>query len=196
MSVINSYEQFYPSSRAEWRAWLQKNHATAQGVWVIFYKKGTGKSYVPYADSVEEALCFGWIDSTRRPLDEERHMQLFTPRKPRSEWSRLNKERVEKLIAQGLMTPAGLEKIEISKSNGSWNKVDHVEAFELPDDLAEQMKKSKKAMAYFESLGKTNKKYILHWLGSAKRAETRAARIGEIMESLKLGLMPERFRRP
>ncbi len=193
MSVINSYEQFYAKDRAAWRKWLSRNHDKQQGVWLVYYKKESGKSRVPYADAVEEALCFGWIDSTMRPLDSERYMQLFTPRKPKSEWSKLNKDRVEKLIAEGLMTPAGLEKIEISKKNGNWEKIDHVEAFIVPDDLAKQLKKSKKAVAYFESLKKTNKKYLLHWLGSAKRAETREKRIAEIMEALKEERMPARF---
>ena len=193
MSVINSYDQFYAKDRKTWRKWLSKHHASAPGVWLVYYKKPTGKPSTPYAEAVEEALCFGWIDSTMRPLDEERYMQLFTPRKPKSEWSKLNKQRVEKLIEQGLMTPAGLEKIDISKKNGHWEKIDHVEALEVPDDLAKPMAKSKKATAHFQSLTKTNKKYLLHWLGSAKRPETRAKRIAEILEALKSETMPAPF---
>jgi uncharacterized protein YdeI (YjbR/CyaY-like superfamily) len=193
MSVINSYEQFYAKDRKQWRKWLSMQYAKSPGVWLVYYKKQTGKSRVEYAEAVEEALCFGWIDSTMRPLDEERYMQLFTPRKPKSEWSKLNKHRVEKLIEQGLMTAAGLEKIEISKQNGHWEKVDHVEALIVPEDLAKQMKKSKKATAYFESLRITNKKYLLHWLGGAKRADTREKRITEIMTALKQETMPDRF---
>ena len=104
MSVINQYEQYYAKDRKAWRAWLKKHHNKAPGVWLVYYKKESGKSRLPYADAVEEALCFGWIDSTSRPMDEERYMQLFTPRKPKSVWSALNKQRVEKLIANGQMT--------------------------------------------------------------------------------------------
>jgi uncharacterized protein YdeI (YjbR/CyaY-like superfamily) len=194
MSVINKFPQFYAPDRKSWRKWLAAHHAKEAGIWLVYYKKETGKPRVDYANAVEEALCFGWIDSTMRPLDAERYMQLFTPRKPKSEWSALNKRRVAKLIEEGLMTEAGLEKINISKGNGHWEKIDHVEALQLPEDFARHLKKSKKATAYFESLAKTKKKYILHWLGSAKRAETRAKRIEEIMASLKQGMMPERFR--
>jgi len=194
LSVINQYEQYYAKDRKAWRAWLKKHHNKAPGVWLVYYKKESGKSRVPYADAVEEALCFGWIDSTSRPLDEERYMQLFTPRKPKSVWSGLNKQRVEKLIAGGQMTEAGLEKIAVAKKNGQWEKTDQVEAFVVPDDLAKELKKNKAAQAYYDTLGKTNKKYILYWLNSAKREETRARRVEEIMASLKQGVMPERFR--
>jgi uncharacterized protein YdeI (YjbR/CyaY-like superfamily) len=193
MSVINSYDQYYPKDRKTWRLWLSKNHSKAPGVWLVYYKKESGKPRVAYGDAVEEALCFGWIDSTMRPLDEERYMQLFTPRKPKSEWSKLNKQRVEKLINEGLMTTAGQEKIEISRQNGHWEKVDQVEALQMPDDLSKEMRKSKKALAYFDTLKTTNKKYLLHWLNNAKREETRAKRIAEIMEALKQERMPDRF---
>jgi uncharacterized protein YdeI (YjbR/CyaY-like superfamily) len=193
MSVINSYDQYYAKDRKAWRNWLSKNHLSAPGVWLVYYKKETDKSRVAYAEAVEEALCFGWIDSTMRPLDEERYMQLFTPRKPTSEWSKLNKQRVEQLIANGLMTPAGLEKINISKANGNWEKIDHVEALTVPPDLAKPLAKSKKASAYFDTLKTTNKKYLLHWLNNAKRSETRAKRIEEIMAALKERRMPDRF---
>jgi uncharacterized protein YdeI (YjbR/CyaY-like superfamily) len=193
MSIINSYEQFYPKDRKAWRSWLGKNYDNKQGVWLVYFKKESGKPRVAYSDAVEEALCFGWIDSTMRPLDEERYMQLFTPRKPKSEWSKLNKQRVDKLIEQGKMTPAGLEKIEISKQNGHWEKLDHVEALLMPDDLAREIRKYKKALAFFETLKTTNKKYLLHWLNNAKREETRKKRIGEIVMALRQERMPDRF---
>mgnify|MGYP000911621619 CR=1 FL=1 len=194
MSIINSYKQFYAPDRKTWRKWLAKNHATTPGIWLIYYRKQSEKSGVSYNDAVEEALCFGWIDSTMRPLDESRYMQLFTPRKPKSVWSALNKSRVEKLIAAGLMTSAGLEKIDISKQNGSWEQLDHIEALIVPTDLAQQLKRSKKATAYFESLRKTHKKSILYWLGSAKRPETRTKRIEEIYHALKKEMLPEKLR--
>ena len=131
----NGMLTFYAKDRREWREWLATNHAILPGVWLIYYKKASGKSCVSYAESVEEALCFGWIDSRKNMLDAERSVQLFTPRKARSSWSKLNKERVEKLTEQGLMTAAGLEKIEAAKQNGLWTQYDTIEALEVPPDL-------------------------------------------------------------
>src|ERR1044071_7571701 len=125
-NIIDSFDHFYAKDRKTWRKWLAKNHKLLPGIWLIYYKKDSGKSRVPYAEAVEEALCYGWIDSTQRPLDEESYMQLFMPRKPKSGWSKLNKERVQRLIEEGQMTPAGLEKIELAKQNGSWNKLDGI----------------------------------------------------------------------
>jgi uncharacterized protein YdeI (YjbR/CyaY-like superfamily) len=119
----NRREQYYAKDRSEWRHWLEKNHATSSGVWLIAYKQHTAQPSVAYSDAVEEALCFGWVDSRPNTLDEERYMRLFSPRKPKSPWSRLNKQRVEKLIEQGLMTEAGLTVIEAAKRDGSWNVV-------------------------------------------------------------------------
>ena len=114
-------ERYYAKNRNDWRHWLEENHATSSGVWLIYYKKHTDHPAVAYSDAVEEALCFGWVDSRPNVLDDERYMQLFSPRKSRSPWSKLNKQRVEKLIQQGLMTEAGLEKIEVAKQDGSWS---------------------------------------------------------------------------
>jgi uncharacterized protein YdeI (YjbR/CyaY-like superfamily) len=116
-----SFERFYAKDRRDWREWLEKNHVASPGVWLIYYKKESGKPRVSYEDAVEEALCFGWIDSKSNTIDEERYMQLFTPRNPKSPWAPSNKKRVEKLIEEGLMMPAGLEKIEAAKKNGLWD---------------------------------------------------------------------------
>src|SRR5258706_9344584 len=113
------YKSIHPKTRKAWRKWLEKNHASSPGIWLIYYKRSSRKSRVEYNDAVEEALCFGWIDSTMRPLDEERFMQRFTPRKSKSGWSGINKERIKKMIAIGQMTPAGLTKIEKAKKDGS-----------------------------------------------------------------------------
>ena len=130
------YPRYYPKTRKEWRRWLTRNHETSSGVWLINYKKESGRPRVPYADAVEEALCFGWIDSVMNPLDDHSFMQLFTPRKPKSNWSKLNKQRIESLIEQGLMTPAGMAKIEAAQKDGSWTSLDKVEALDVPPDLA------------------------------------------------------------
>lgn len=181
---------YYPKTRKEWRKWLEKNHGSVKGIWIIYYKKGSGKATVSYEDAVEEALSFGWIDSTVNTLDEERYQQLFTPRKPHSTWSSLNKKRVEKLIKNGSMTPAGLEKIEKAKYNGSWTILDDVEDLIIPEDLENKFKKNKKALAIYESFSDSVKKQILWLIASAKRPDTRVRRINKIIKSLKNGEKP------
>lgn len=184
---------YYAKDRQAWRKWLEKNHRGSTGVWLVYYKKGSGKTRVEYADAVEEALCFGWIDSTLNPIDDEKYMQLFTPRKPKSGWSKLNKDRVEKLTAQGLMMPAGLEKIENAKKHGTWSKLDHIESFTLPPELKKAFTANKKAKQFFETLGKTNKKYILYYVNNVKDPEKKASRIAKIITAANEGKMPERY---
>ena len=124
----------HPKSRAEWRKWLEKNHTRNEGVWLISFKKATGKPRVDYDESVEEALCFGWIDSKGNKLDEERSMLWFAPRRAGTGWSKFNKERVARLIKAKRLAPAGLAKINAAKKDGSWNALDAVEALEIPSD--------------------------------------------------------------
>ncbi len=174
-------ETFYPTSQQEWRKWLQKHHATKQSIWVIFYKKSTGKPSLTWSNAVDEALCFGWIDSTSRPIDEEQFMQYFCKRKPNSVWSRINKEKVERLIANGQMTQAGLDSIAIAKQNGAWTSIDAVEALEVPKDLAKALSTHKGAKACFENLSKSVKKQLLHRIAMAKRPETRSKRIADVV---------------
>jgi uncharacterized protein YdeI (YjbR/CyaY-like superfamily) len=121
MQADNPQKSF--TDRAKWRSWLEKNHSSAKGIWVIYFKKHTGKPTMTYAEAVEEALCFGWIDSLTKKLDEERYMQKFTPRKNNSNWSELNKKRVEKLIAEGKMENAGFDQIEKAKKSGKWDEI-------------------------------------------------------------------------
>jgi len=173
--------QTHPKTRQAWRKWLEKNHAIASGVWLIYYKKETGKRRLSYAEAVEEALCFGWIDSLPRKLDEERTMLKFTPRKPKSGWSELNKKRIEQLINAGLMTKAGLLKIDTAKKNGSWdtlsNSDQHANRNTLPADLENALKKNKKALENFNLFPHSYRKRFFSWIDSAKRDETRKARI-------------------
>jgi uncharacterized protein YdeI (YjbR/CyaY-like superfamily) len=187
-------EQFYARDRQEWRAWLQAHHATAPGVWLVYYKKESGKPRVAYADAVEEALCFGWIDSRPNALDDERYMQLFSPRKPKSPWSKLNKERVERLIAQGLMTPAGLEKIELAKRNGTWEQYDTIEDLTVPDDLAAALAANADAQRYFDTFPASSKKNILWWITSAKKPETRQKRVEETVRLAAQNLKANHYR--
>ena len=135
----------HPKSRADWRKWLEENQDRKEGIWLISYKKDTGKPRFDYDESVEEALCFGWIDSKPAKLDDERSMLWFAPRKPKTNWSKLNKDRVEKMIKAGLMAPAGLAKVEAAKKDGLWNALDGVEALEIPPDLAKAFSKNKTA---------------------------------------------------
>lgn len=169
----------HPLSRAEWRAWLMENHTRPEGVWLISYKKATGKPRFDYDEAVEEALCFGWIDSKPNKLDKERSMLWFAPRKAKTGWSRLNKQRVERMIAADNMHPAGLTKIEAAKADGSWSALDAIEALEIPPDLAEAFAAYPNAADNFEAFPRSVKRGILEWIATAKRAETRAKRVEE-----------------
>jgi uncharacterized protein YdeI (YjbR/CyaY-like superfamily) len=193
MPAIDKTNTYYAKDRKAWRRWLEKNHLTSAGIWLIYYKKDSGKTRVAYADAVEEALCFGWIDSTLNPIDEDSYMQLFTPRKHTSGWSKLNKERVERLIEQGVMTPAGLEKIEAAKHHGTWAKLDHIESFTPSPELEKAFKLNKKAKAFFGSLSNTNKKYILYYINNVKSAELKTKRINEIIAAANEQKMIDRY---
>lgn len=168
-----------PADRAEWRAWLEENHTRPEGVWLVSYKLAAGKPRLEYEDAVEEALCFGWVDSKGNKLDDERTMLWMAPRKPGSGWSRPNKERVEKLIRSGQMAPAGLAKVEAARQDGSWNALDAVEALEIPPDLAAALDANQPARQNFEAFPRSVKRGILEWISSAKRPETRAKRVEE-----------------
>jgi uncharacterized protein YdeI (YjbR/CyaY-like superfamily) len=192
-TAIPKTETYYAKDRKAWRKWLEKNHLSCAGIWLIYFKKDSGKTRVPYADAVEEALCFGWIDSTLNPIDEHCYMQLFMPRKEKSGWSKLNKERVARLEQEGLMTPAGLEKVRIAKTQGHWEQLDHIESFTLPEELEQAFKRNKKARAFFEGLSKTNKKYILYHVNNAKLPATRKLRVDAIIAAANEGRMLDRF---
>ena len=169
----------HPKTRAEWRNWLEQHHTRENGVWLISYKKSTGKPRFDYEEAVEEALCFGWIDSKGNKLDDERSMVWFVPRKARTGWSKLNKSRIERLMADGLMMPAGLAKVEAAKQDGSWYALDSVEALEIPLDLKKALAADKTARQYFDTFPRSAKRAILEWIASAKKPETRAKRIEE-----------------
>jgi uncharacterized protein YdeI (YjbR/CyaY-like superfamily) len=176
-------ENFQAINRQEWRSWLQKNHHISVGVWLIYYKVKSDKPSVKYSEAVKEALCFGWIDSKVKSLDEERYMQIFTPRKSKSVWSKLNKQYIQELIAEGLMTEAGLEKIEAAKQDGSWITLDAIEALIIPTDLKQALEANETAKRYFEAFSNSSKKNILFWIESAKRPETRLKRIEQTINS-------------
>lgn len=181
MSVVDSFEDFHPRRRSDWRKWLLKNHESSSGVWLVYYKKHVGKPRVAYDEAVEEALCFGWIDSLQRKIDDERAKLMFTPRRRGSIWSEPNKERVDRMIADGLMTDAGLSKVRAAKIDGSWNALDATNRLEMPKDLADELRTNGRAEKNFDSFSDSAKKAILYWLGSAKRPETRNARLEKIV---------------
>ncbi len=163
----------HPLTRAEWRSWLEQNWTRTEGIWLVSYKKDTGKPRFEYDEAVEEALCFGWVDSKPNKLDEERSLLWFAPRKRGTGWSKPNKDRVERLIAQGLMAPPGLAKIEAAKQDGSWNALDAVEALEIPPDLAEALALYPSAGTNFDAFPRSVKRGILEWIVNAKKPETR-----------------------
>jgi uncharacterized protein YdeI (YjbR/CyaY-like superfamily) len=169
----------HPLSRAEWREWLFANHLRTTGVWLVSYKKATGKPRFGYGDAVEEALCFGWVDSKPNKLDEERTLLWFAPRKSGSGWSRPNKLRIERMTQAGLMAQAGLHKVEQAKRDGSWKKLDAVEDLQIPDDLGQALKSLPSAAQNFDAFPRSAKRGILEWIENAKAPETRARRVAE-----------------
>jgi uncharacterized protein YdeI (YjbR/CyaY-like superfamily) len=187
-------ETFHPKSRQEWREWLQNNYDKKTSVWLIYNKKKSNIPTVSYGEAVDEALCFGWIDSTAKPLDEEKYMQFFSKRKAKSVWSKINKDKIDRLTKEGLMTKAGFESVETAKQNGSWTILDDAEALIIPADLEIAFQKRQNARNYFLNLSRSDKRNILQWLTLAKREETRQKRIAEIVELAEQNLKPKQFR--
>jgi len=173
--------EFYPRNRQAWRNWLQKNHATKQSVWLIMYKKSSGKPTILYNEVVEEALCFGWIDSVPRKRDAESSFLYISIRKAKSGWSALNKKRIEKLIQENRMTTAGLQKIEAAKKDGSWSALDKIEALEMPAALQKALTRNKKALAHFNGFPSSVRKQLFLWIESAKTPVTKEKRITGIV---------------
>jgi uncharacterized protein YdeI (YjbR/CyaY-like superfamily) len=177
--------------RNEWRAWLQDSYSTESEVWLIYYKVHVQKESISYDEAVEEALCFGWIDSQVRRIDDEKYMQRYTPRRDDSNWSASNKTRVQKLIQCGLMTGAGMEKIAIAKRNKSWDRLTEIEdKILVPEDLKAAFSNNPTAAENFNNLAPSHKKQYLWWLKSAKRTTTRQKRIREIVARTEANIKP------
>ena len=186
-------DELYVTNRDEWRAWLRNNHTSQKEIWLIYYKKNTGRPSIPYSDSVEEALCFGWIDSLIKKLDDERYARKFTPRKEESSWSSANKRRAEKMIKTGKMTEAGLLRITGAKRSGEWYKTTRARTeLTVPAYVEAALGKNKKALENFNKLAPSYKRHYVGWIASAKREETRARRLTEALRLLekneKLGM--------
>lgn len=191
---MKDVEDFCPYDKKDWRKWLELNHSKKEAVWLILYKKKSPNHNLSWSESVDEALCFGWIDSVKRTIDTEKYKQYFSKRKAKSNWSKINKDKVKILIDQGLMKEEGYKSIEIAKENGSWTILDEVEALVIPKMLKEEFANNKDSKEYFERLSKSDKKILLHWVVSAKRKETRQKRILEIVENAGRNMKPKQFR--
>jgi uncharacterized protein YdeI (YjbR/CyaY-like superfamily) len=185
----------HPTTRAQWRAWLAAHHLEPDGVWVVSWKKATGKPAVTYGDAVEEALCVGWVDSKPASLDDDRGLLWFSPRRSGSGWSRPNKERVERLVAVGLMQPAGLAVVAAARADGSWSMLDAVEDLLEPDDLARALDAEPRARAAWDGFPRSARRGILEWIVQAKRAETRAARVATTVSEAREGRRANQWRR-
>ena len=171
-----------PKSRKAWRAWLEKNHASSSGIWVVYAKKHTGIPSLTYNDAVEEALCFGWIDSLLHPIDDSLYKQIFTPRKQKSAWSALNKRRVEKLVAAGLMTAAGMKMIDLAKDSGLWEAHAPSESLTLPPELQRALNANKSAKKNWPTYTESQRKAFLRMVIGAKQPETRAQRVARVVD--------------
>ena len=183
MSALDDAPHFHADDRSTWRAWLEANHRTARGAWLVTWRPRPGRVSLDYEPAVEEALCFGWVDSTGGQVDDERGKLYFAPRKPRSVWAASNRARVERLIEEGRMAPAGLAAIERAKANGSWTVLEAAERMEIPDDLTAAFEGRPPAAANFAAFPPSARRMLLAWVAVARRPETRAARIAEIAEA-------------
>jgi uncharacterized protein YdeI (YjbR/CyaY-like superfamily) len=189
--MLEPLPEIYLSNREDWRDWLAENHADSPGVWLVYYKKHTSIERIAYDDAVEEALCFGWIDSTVRRLDDQRFCQKFVPRRARSSWSAHNRVRAEKLMTSGDMTPAGMEKIEAARASGAWDKAldDRVDR-PVPPELKKALAGDTRAAAEFRRLSPTQRKYLVGWVAEAKKAETRERRAAKAVQMMREGKRP------
>jgi uncharacterized protein YdeI (YjbR/CyaY-like superfamily) len=183
MSALDDAPYLHADDRAMWRAWLEANHATARGVWLVTWRPRSGRVRLDYEEAIEEALCFGWVDSTGGHFDDERGKLYFAPRKPRSVWAASNKARIEWLIGEGRIAPAGLAAIERAKASGWWEILDAAERLEVPEDLAAALEIRPPAAGNFAAFPPSARKMLLGWVAVAQRPETRAARIEKIAEA-------------
>jgi uncharacterized protein YdeI (YjbR/CyaY-like superfamily) len=179
MELKNNIQTFYAQSRKDWRDWLIENHSTQKSIWLILYHKDSKKQSINYNEAVEEALCFGWIDSKPNKRDNESYYLFFAKRNPKSNWSKANRDRVDKMIKEGLMTPSGQEMIDLAKKTGSWSVLESVQNSVIPKDLQEQFDKNELAFDNFQAFPPSSKRIILEWILNAKRPETRQQRINQ-----------------
>lgn len=183
----NGKDVLVPTSRADWRSWLDSKPDRVDGLWVVYRKKSSDIDGPVYDDLIEEALCFGWIDSKVRRVDDDRVIQWYSPRRPGGLWSALNKRRIQRLVSTGLMSARGQAAIDAAKADGSWSQLDDVDALVVPADLEEALAAAPGAKSAYEALADSTKRQYLWWIHSAKRPATRAGRIEETIEQLTSG---------
>jgi uncharacterized protein YdeI (YjbR/CyaY-like superfamily) len=191
---LDDREHVHAETREQWRAWLVEHHATSTGVWLVSWKTATGRPSVGYEESVEEALCVGWVDSKGGTIDDERTKLWFAPRNPRSAWARTNKTRVARLEAEGLMLPAGLRMVEIAKANGTWTMLDDVEDLVVPPDLAAAFDAHPGSREQWDAFPRSARRGILEWIVQARTEPTRAKRIAETAEKAASGERANQWR--
>ena len=183
-------------NREQWHQWLLENHDKVKSVWLAYYKPISGKTRVSYDDAVDEAICFGWVDSKPNTLDEFRSIQFYAPRNPKSNWSKVNKLRVEKLIAENRMHPSGLAAVTAAKANGTWDALNEVEEMIIPEDLKSALAVNPDAERYFMEFPRSSKKNILEWIYNAKQPETRNKRIQETVTLAAQNIRANHYRQP
>lgn len=194
--MSDGYPQVTVTSRDEWRAWLAQNMSSEPGVWVVTWKKDSGKPHVPYDDIVDEAIAVGWVDSRPGRIDEQRSSRLVTPRRTTSRWSKKNKERVARLVAAGLMRPEGLAVVEAAKASGTWSALDEVEALLEPDDLTVALDAEPAARTFFDAFPRSAKRALLEWISAARTSQTRAARIQRTVSDAAVNVRANQWRQP
>jgi uncharacterized protein YdeI (YjbR/CyaY-like superfamily) len=192
MTAAPESERLQPETRARWRAWLAEHHGSSRGVWLVMWRRQSGRTGVGYEDAIQEALCFGWVDGKAASLDDDRTLLWFSPRKRGSGWARSNKLRVERLLREGLMAEAGLARIEEAKRDGSWTMLDEVEDLVVPDDLAAAFAANPGAREHWDGFPRSARKAGLLWIVQAKRPETRARRVAETARRAARGERPDR----
>jgi uncharacterized protein YdeI (YjbR/CyaY-like superfamily) len=182
MELKDNIKTFYAKSEKAWRNWLQKNHVKEKSVWLIIYRKQSKVPSVYYPEAVDQALCFGWIDSKPNKRDEESYYQFFAKRNPKSNWSKVNKNKVEKLTAKKLMAPAGLEMIAVAMQTGTWTALETVDNVTIPVDLETVLNKNVTALKNWDAFSRSSRRGILEWILNAKKPETRLRRIEETVK--------------
>ena len=184
-----------PRSRKSWRAWLHRHHRKSTGVWLVYAKKHTGIPSLTWQEAVEEALCYGWIDGVRHPVDETYFKQLFTPRKPKSTWSAINRKTIDRLVEAGLMSAAGFAAVALAKANGAWDSLTSVETGMVPPDLQRALARNAKAKRNWASFTPGARKIALYYVNAAKRDETRVRRIARIIDLVERNITPNQANR-
>ena len=196
MELKDGIKTFHAKTVESWRNWLEENHQAEKAVWLIIYRKNGSVPSVQYSEAVDEALCFGWIDSKPNKRDEQSYYQYFSQRNPKSNWSKVNKEKIARLMSAGKMAPTGLEMVELAKKSGTWTALDEVEKGIVPDDLKALFDQHPQAWEYWQAFPPSTKRGILEWIQNAKRPETRQKRINETVEKAAENIRANQYRQP